>query len=188
MDQIPMGRVVLEITQIAGDNGLRLPAELTMLGKTLLNLDMVGKTLDPTFNPSASIRSNAEKIMQQRVWKAFTPTNLLGGVLEVKDLLMRLPRRFNRILDMIARNELKVSVDAIDENVIIDGLQKVANRITLGLILAALIIGAALLMQVDTSFRIFGYPGLAILCFMGAGGGGILLIIQILIKDHRWKK
>jgi len=187
MDQIPMGRVVLEITQIAGDNGLQVPAELTMLGKTLLNLDMVGKTLDPTFNPSASIRSNAEKIMQQRVWKAFTPTNLLGGVLEVKDLLMRLPRRFNRILDMIARNELKVSVDAIDENVIIDGLQKVANRITLGLILAALIIGAALLMRVDTSFRIFGYPGLAILCFMGAGGVGILLIIQILIKDHRSK-
>ena len=187
MDQIPMGRVVLEITQIAGDNGLQVPAELTMLGKTLLNLDMVGKTLDPTFNPSASIRSNAEKIMQQRVWKAFTPTNLLGGVLEVKDLLMRLPRRFNRILDMIARNELKVSVDAIDENVIIDGLQKVANRITMGLILAALIIGAALLMRVDTSFRIFGYPGLAILCFMGAGGVGILLIIQILIKDHRSK-
>jgi hypothetical protein len=89
---------------------------------------------------------------------------------------------------MIARNELKVSVDAIDENVIIDGLQKVANRITLGLILAALIIGAALLMRVDTSFRIFGYPGLAILCFMGAGGVGILLIIQILIKDHRSKK
>ena len=187
MDQIPMGRVVLEITQIAGDNGLQMPAELTMLGKTLLNLDMVGKILDPTFNPSASIRSNAEKIMQQRVWKAFTPTNLLGGVLEVKDLLMRLPRRFNRILDMIARNELKVSVDAIDENVIIDGLQKVANRIALGLILAALIIGAALLMRVDTSFRIFGYPGLAILCFMGAGGVGILLIIQILIKDHRSK-
>ena len=187
MDQIPMGRVVLEITQIAGDNGLQVPSELTILGKTLLNLDMVGKTLDPTFNPSASIRSNAEKIMQQRVWKAFTPTNLLGGVLEVKDLLMRLPRRFNRILDMIARNELKVTVDAIDENVIIDGLQKVANRITLGLILAALIIGAALLMRVNTSFRIFGYPGLAILCFMVAGGGGFLLIIKILIKDHRSK-
>ncbi len=187
MDQIPMGRVVLEITQIAGDNGLQVPAELTMLGKMLLNLDMVGKTLDPTFNPSASIRRNAETIMQQRVWKAFTPTNLFGGVLEIKDLLMRLPRRFNRILDMIARNELKVAVDAIDENVIIDGLQKVANRITMGLILAALIIGAALLMRVDTSFRIFGYPGLAILCFIGAGGVGSLLIIQILIKDHRSK-
>jgi len=93
------------------------------------------------------------------VWKALSPTNLLGGLLEVKDLLVRLPSRLNRILDAIARNELKVKVDTIDEDVIINGLQKIANRITLGVILAALIVGSALLMRVETSFRIFGYPG-----------------------------
>jgi len=188
MDQIQVGRVVLEITQISGDNGLRVPAELTMLGKTLLNLDLVGQTLDPKFNPNASIRRNAEKLLQQRVWKAFSPTNLFGSLLEMKDLLVRLPSRLNRILDAIARNELKVKVETIDEDIIIDGLQKVANRITLGLILAALIVGAALLMRVETSFRIFGYPGFAILCFMGVGGGGLFLIIRILMNDRPSKK
>jgi len=188
MDQIQVGRVVLEITQISGDNGLRVPAELTMLGKTLLNLDLVGQTLDPKFNPNASIRRNAEKILQQRVWKALSPTNLFGGLLELKDLLVRLPGRLNRILDAIARNELKVKVETIDEDVIIEGLQKVANRIALGLILAALIIGAALLMRVDTSFRIFGYPGFAMLCFLGVGGGGLFIIIGILMHDRPSKK
>ena len=81
MDQIQVGRVVLEVTQIAGDNGLRVPAELTLLSKTLLNLDLVGQTLDPKFNPNASIRRNAEKILQQRLWKAVSPTNLFGGLL-----------------------------------------------------------------------------------------------------------
>jgi predicted unusual protein kinase regulating ubiquinone biosynthesis (AarF/ABC1/UbiB family) len=188
MDQIPVGRVFLEITQISSDNGLRPPAELTMLGKTLLNLDLVGQTLDPKFNPSASIRRNAEKLLRQRTWKAFSPSNLFGDLLEMKDLLVRLPSRVNRILDAIAHNELKIKVEAIDENVLIDGLQKVANRITLGLIMAALIVGAALLMRVETSFRIFGYPGLAILCFLGAGGGGFLLIIRILLYDHSSEK
>ena len=188
MEQIQVGRVVLEITQISGDNGLRVPAELTMLGKTLLNLDLVGQTLDPKFNPNASIRRNAEKILQQRVWKALSPTNLFGGLLELKDLLVRLPGRLNRILDAIARNELKVKVETIDEDVIIEGLQKVANRIALGLILAALIIGAALLMRVDTSFRIFGYPGFAMLCFLGVGGGGLFIIIGILMHDRPSKK
>jgi predicted unusual protein kinase regulating ubiquinone biosynthesis (AarF/ABC1/UbiB family) len=188
MEQIQVGRVVLEITQISGDNGLRVPAELTMLGKTLLNLDLVGQTLDPKFNPNASIRRNAEKILQQRVWKALSPTNLFGGLLEMKDLLVRLPGRLNRILDAIARNELKVKVETIDEDVIIEGLQKVANRIALGLILAALIIGAALLMRVDTSFRIFGYPGFAMLCFLGVGGGGLFIIIGILMHDRPSKK
>jgi predicted unusual protein kinase regulating ubiquinone biosynthesis (AarF/ABC1/UbiB family) len=149
---------------------------------------LVGQTLDPKFNPNASIRRNAEKILQQRVWKALSPTNLLGGLLEVKDLLVRLPSRLNRILDAIARNELKVKVDTIDEDVIINGLQKIANRITLGVILAALIVSSALLMRVETSFRIFGYPGFAILFFLGVGGGGLFLIIRILMHDRPSKK
>jgi len=188
IDQIQVGRVVLEVTQIAGDNGLRVPAELTLLSKTLLNLDLVGQTLDPKFNPNASIRRNAEKILRQRVWKAVSPTNLFGGLLEMKDLLARLPSRLNRILDAIAHNELKVKVETIDEDVIIEGLQKIANRITLGLVLAALIVGAALLMRVETPFRLFGYPGFAILCFLGVGGGGLFLILRILMHDHTSKK
>ena len=188
MDQIQVGRVVLEVTQFAGDNGLRVPAELTLLSKTLLNLDLVGQTLDPKFNPNASIRRNAEKILRQRVWKTFSPTNLFGGLLEMKDLLARLPSRLNRILDAIAHNELKVKVETIDEDVIIEGLQKIANRITLGLVLAALIVGAALLMRVETPFRLFGYPGFAILCFLGVGGGGLFLIFRILMHDHTSKK
>jgi ubiquinone biosynthesis protein len=64
------------------------------------------------------------------------------------------------------------------------GFQKVANRITLGLLLAALIIGAAMLMQVETSFRILGYPGLAIIFFLLAAGGGIALMLSILLKDE----
>jgi ubiquinone biosynthesis protein len=67
------------------------------------------------------------------------------------------------------------------------GLQKVANRITLGLILAALIIGAALLMRVETNFRIFGYPGLAMLFFLGASIGACLLVFAIVKSDRQPK-
>ncbi len=188
LEQMQVGRVVLEITQASGENGLRVPAELTMLGKTLLNLDLVGRTLDPQFDPNASIRRNGARMLQERLWKALSPGNLFGGILELKDLLMRLPGRVNQILDVVARNDLKVKVDAIDELVLIEGMQKVANRITVGLILAALIVGAALLMRIDSSFRLFGYPGLAILCFMGAGGGGLILVITILLHDRSSKK
>jgi len=83
---------------------------------------------------------------------------------------------------------LAFKVETIDEEVIIEGLQKIANRITLGLLLAALIVSAALLMRVETSFRLFGYPGFAILCFLGVGGGSLFLIVRILIHDHRSKK
>jgi hypothetical protein len=64
-----------------------------------------------------------------------------------------------------------------------EGMQKVANRITLGLILAALIVGAALLMKVETSFQLFGYPGLAILLFLAAAAGATALAVSILMTD-----
>jgi hypothetical protein len=63
----------------------------------------------------------------------------------------------------------------------------VANRIALGLVLAALIVGAALLMDVPTSFSLFGYPGLAILLFLAAAAGGVALVLVILVSDIRKK-
>jgi len=183
VEQMQVGRLVLEVTQVSAENGIRVPAELTMLGKTLLNLDQVGRAIEPNFDPNASIRRNAAQIMQQRLMKSLSPGNLFSGVLELKDLVQRLPARINKILDAIANNELKVSVDAIDEKTLVVGFQKVANRITVGLIIAALIVGAAMLMRVETTFRIWGYPGLAILLFLAAAGGGIVLLVNILFYD-----
>ncbi len=183
VEQMQVGRLVLEVTQACAENGVRVPAEMTMLGKTLLNLDQVGRAIEPTFDPNASIRRNAAQIMQQRLMKSLSPGNLFSGVLELKDLVQRLPARLNKIIDAIANNEMKVSVDAIDEKTLVIGFQKVANRITVGLIIAALIVGAAMLMRVETSFRVWGYPGLAILLFLAAAGAGVFLLINILFYD-----
>lgn len=183
VEQMQVGRLVLEVTQASGESGVRVPAELTMLGKTLLNLDQVGRAIEPSFDPNASIRRNAAQIMQQRLMKSLSPGNLFSGVLELKDLLQRLPSRLNKIIDAIANNDMKISVDAIDEKTLVLGFQKVANRITVGLIIAALIVGAAMLMRVETSFRIWGYPGLAILLFLAAAGAGVFLLINILFYD-----
>ncbi|MEY2573848.1 MAG: ubiquinone biosynthesis protein [Verrucomicrobiota bacterium] len=183
VEQMQVGRLVLEVTQASGENGVRVPPELTMLGKTLLNLDQVGRAIEPSFDPNASIRRNAAQIMQQRLMKSLSPGNLFSGVLELKDLLQRLPSRLNKIIDAIANNDMKISVDAIDEKTLVLGFQKVANRITVGLIIAALIVGAAMMMRVETSFRIWGYPGLAILLFLAAAGAGVFLLINILFYD-----
>ncbi|HEY2799586.1 MAG TPA: AarF/UbiB family protein [Chthoniobacterales bacterium] len=183
VENMQVGRLVLQVTQSCAESGIRVPPEFSMLGKTLLNLDEVGRTIAPDFDPNASIRRNAAEIMQQRLVRGLSPGNLFSGMLEVKDLIQRLPARINKIVDAIANNELKVNVDAIDERTLVEGFQKVANRITVGLLLAALIVGAAMLMRVDTSFRIWGYPGLAIILFLLAAGGGIALLINILFYD-----
>jgi ubiquinone biosynthesis protein len=185
LDRIEVGRIVLEATRISGDCGVTLPRELTMLGKTLLNLDQVGRMLDPQFDPNASVRRNAARIMQQRVLKSLSPGNLFSSLLEMKEIVAKLPRSLSQILDNLANNKLEVKVDAIDEERLIAGLHKIANRITLGLILAALIVAAAMLMRVPSTFQLMGYPGLAILLFIAAAGGGIALAMAIVLHDRK---
>jgi predicted unusual protein kinase regulating ubiquinone biosynthesis (AarF/ABC1/UbiB family) len=183
--QMQVGRVVLVLARMSAERGIRVEPELTMLGKTLLNLDLVGRTLDPDFDPNAAIRRNAAEMTRQRVRKSLSPGNLFAGVMELKEFAENLPRRVNTILDHVASNNLEVKVDAIDEKMLLEGFIKVANRITMGLILASLIVGAALLMRVETTFRILGYPGLAILCFLFAAAGGVTLVANILWADHK---
>lgn len=185
--KMQVGRVVMEVKQIAADTGIRVPAELTMLGKTLLNLDLVGRTLSPEFDPNQSIRRNAGELLHRRTMKGLSAGNIFTALLETKELIEKLPMRINQLLELVATNKLKVKVDAINEDLLMAGMQKVANRITLGLILASLILGAALLMRIETTFRIFGYPGFAILFFLLASAGGVALALQILRSDHSAK-
>jgi len=184
LKEIPVGRVVVDITRIAVENGLRVVPELTIVAKTLLNLDEVARVLDPEFDPNYALRRNAARLIQQRLAQAASPGHVFASVLEAKDFVQELPARANRIMDALAKNDLRFKVEMIDEGSLIDGLQKVANRIALGLVLAALILGAALLMQVPTPFTILGYPGLAILFFVAAAAGGLWLSFTILAKDR----
>ncbi|HEX7241265.1 MAG TPA: hypothetical protein VF263_13405, partial [Longimicrobiaceae bacterium] len=184
-ERIQVGRIVMEMTRSAAETGILLPAELSTLGKTLFALDQVGRTLDPAFDPNASIQRNAADMLRRRMLKQASPTNAFSTLLEANELMQRLPGRLNAILDSLAENEFRIRVDAIDEVRLMAGLQKVANRITMGLVLAALIIGAAMLMRVETSFRIFGYPGVAMLLFLAAVAGVAKLLWEIARHDDR---
>jgi predicted unusual protein kinase regulating ubiquinone biosynthesis (AarF/ABC1/UbiB family) len=182
--EVPAGQMLLQVAHAASDAGVRLPSELTLLGKTLLNLDEIGRTLSPGFDVHESLKRNANELMMERMRRSVSPSAAFSTLLEAKSFAERLPGRVNRVLESLVNQDLKVRVELIDEGAVLEGLQKVANRITLGLLLAAMIVGAAMLMRVDTTFRIFGYPGLAMLLFLGAALGAAWLAVGIIRSDR----
>jgi ubiquinone biosynthesis protein len=183
--QMDIGRALLQVSRSAGETGLFVPSELTMLGKTLLQLHEIGRCLAPAFDPNAAIRHHVSAILQQRLRKDLTLGNLFGSLLEVKDFVGQLPSRVNKVFDAVGRGQLELTLRKNDTLFLLDGFQKVANRIAAGLLLAALIIGAALLMQVRTQFVILGYPGFAILCFIAAALGALWLLFDIFFRDTK---
>lgn len=188
LENLKIGKVLLEITSLCGKNGLFIPDELSMLGKTLLNLDKIGKTLDPDFNPNKAIRQKAEELLKKKLTQEAQSKKPYEILLEGKEFFERLPERVNKIFDKLANNELSFKVETINEQYLMNGFQKIANRITLGLIIAAMIIGAALIMNINTGFTIFGYPGIAILLFFAAAFAGCTLAFRILFTDEQSPK
>ncbi len=188
LEQFDIGKGLLTVTRISADTGLYVPSELTLVGKTLLQLDEIGKVLAPEFKPNEAVRRHVSQILSQRMWKSLSPGKMLGPVIEMKNFLTGLPVRLTKILDAVGNADLEVRVKTPDAERLLVGFQKIANRITTGLVLSALIVGASVLMQVDTPFQIFGYPGLAILCFLLAAGGGLWLVGSILLHDYKDRK
>ena len=183
LEQIDAGSMVMELMRISGDNGLRLPPELSMLGKALLNLDQVAKTLDPTFDPTAAIEAHTAEVMQSQM--RTSSGSAFSALLETRDFVEQLPGRVNKVMDAVTEGSFELKVHAFDEAELIRGLQKLANRLTMGLVLAALIVGAAMLMRIETTSTLLGYPTVAIVCFMAAASAGFVLMVSIVRSDRR---
>jgi predicted unusual protein kinase regulating ubiquinone biosynthesis (AarF/ABC1/UbiB family) len=181
---IRAGAVLIDLCKMSADNGVRPPPELTMLGRALVALDEVTRTLDPHYDPNEAIRRQAGDILRRRLAGGASQGNVFASVLEAKEFVERFPGRVNKVMDALAEGELKLNVRGIDEREIMFGIQKLANRVTTGLVIAALIMGAAMMMRIETKATLFGYPALAIVCFMVAFGFGVALLASIWMNDR----
>ncbi|HMK34089.1 MAG TPA: AarF/UbiB family protein [Desulfomonilaceae bacterium] len=188
LGQIEVGTLIIEFAGVARECGIRVPRDLAMLGKTLLQLDQVAAALDPDFDPNWSVRQHAGEIMLRYVVGRLSVGHVARGLWEVKDVAGRLPKALIEVLEQMSLNQLRVKVDAVDQTRLIGGLQKIANRITLGLLLAAVIIGAGLVARIPTSFQILGYPAIAMILFLLAAAGAVALMLDILFYDEKPRK
>jgi ubiquinone biosynthesis protein len=181
------GRLMLEVVRMATACGLRTPPEMSLLGKTLLNLEQVAKALDPELDVKTVVEDHLEHVMRKRMRKAFSPANLASELMEVQSLMREAPRKVGDILSLLAENRLQVRMTGLEESHLMENLQKIANRIATGVIVAALIMASAMLMRVETGARLFGYPALAIVLFVIASGLGLAIVISALLSDRRAK-
>ena len=175
--EVQAGEVMYELINASYQHGLRMPAELTLLAKTLFNLDAVGRALDPTFSPIETIREFGGRLATERARKELSPQRMLKAATDAGDLLASLPHRIDLITTSLANNEFAVRVDTPQIDSLLAGLQKVANRIFSGLILAGLLVASAMLMPHRRALGTIG--------FWIAGVLGIYMVLTIWITDRR---
>ena len=188
---VQAGAVLGEVLQAAGEADLRPPSELTMMGKALLNLDEVARLLDPTFEPNSTIEQHAHELLRKKMLQSASPGNVIAAAMDAKEFAEKLPGRVNKVMDALAEGQLTLNVQGIDEKELMRGVQKLANRLTTGLVVAALVVGAALIMRIDATPKLFGYPAVAIVLFGLAATAAGWLLISIALSDlpqHRRRR
>jgi predicted unusual protein kinase regulating ubiquinone biosynthesis (AarF/ABC1/UbiB family) len=181
---ISEGRLVLDLTVLGSTCRLRTPPELSLLGKTLLNLESVSAALDPDLDTKAIVEDHLEHVLRERARKSFSPARLASEAIELQALVREAPRKLADVLSHLAENRMQVKVVGLDESHLMESIQKVANRVAAGLIVAALIVGSALLLQVPTQSTLFGYPTLAIVMFLAAAALGLGIVVSVLLSDR----
>ena len=102
---INIGTTLLDVTRLAAECGFFVPSELTLLAKTLLQLDEIGKVLDPQFDPNAAVRRHAATLTTRRMKQEATNGSLLTAAIELKNFAAGLPHRVNRIMDAVVNRE-----------------------------------------------------------------------------------
>jgi predicted unusual protein kinase regulating ubiquinone biosynthesis (AarF/ABC1/UbiB family) len=179
------GRVVLDLVRIATASGLRTPPELSLLGKALLNLETVCREISPTLNTRSVVERQLQHVMRARLRKSLSAANLASEAMEVQQLLREGPRRFSEILGLMAENRLQMRVTGLEESRLMENIQKVANRVAAGLITAALLLSSSLMMRVESSYTLFGYPAFAMVLFLLGVILGLSIIASALMFDRR---
>ncbi len=185
LEDIQFSLVLMNLIRAAAENGIQPPTELMLTGKALLTLDETTRDLAPDFNPDQLIRKHIQSILQKHLLKTLSPGNVFSSVLETYELVQKLPGRLNAIFEKLLSEQFEIRIHAFDETAFLSNIQKIANRITMGLVLAALIVGAALMMRVSTPATLFGYPAIAMVMFLLAAIMGFILVINIFIDDLR---
>jgi ubiquinone biosynthesis protein len=175
--EIQAGTVLYEMISLSFQHGLRMPAELTLLAKALFNLDAVSRSLDPGFSPIDAIRDYTNQIANERAKRDLSPRRMFQVAMETSDLIGALPRRLDLITQRFASNDFAVKVDIPEIPVLLKGMQKIANRVFTGLVLAGLLISSGMLLPY---WRTIGTIGFAISAALA-----LWMVFTIIISDRR---
>ena len=184
LKDLPFGLIVRDLLVLCVRNDIQIPPELVLLGKTLLNLEPMCRRLDPEMDPVATMKDAAVRLLEEQIRRDISNERLMALLLELRSLLFDVPLSLRRVLTQLANNELRVGIEVEKADEMRVAIRDVANRITLGVITAALIMGSAVLVRAGAGWTIFDLPGAALLGFLMAAGLGLYVVFQILTGRH----
>jgi ubiquinone biosynthesis protein len=179
LKDVKIGALLNDVTALMRDNNLVLPADLTLLFKTLITLEGLGLQLNPEFHMIDHVTPFVEHVIKQR----YTPQALLArgrkSVRETLEVLADLPRDLRHLVRDMRRGRVRVDLDLKRLDHFGHQLDGASNRLTMGILTASLVVGSSIIMTVEGGPQLFGLPLFGLLGFLIAFFNSLWIIFSI---------
>ncbi|MGE5360352.1 MAG: ABC1 kinase family protein [Bacteroidales bacterium] len=180
LGDLSIGGLLRDIMTTMARHRLRLPGDLMLLVRALVTSEGVGRQLDPSFQMVETARPLVERVLRERL----SPSALLerAGTMaqDAAEIVQTLPRG---VLDIIEKARTgRFQIQFVHQNLehVVHELDRSSNRLSLAILVAALIVGSSLIFQAGSGPAMFGYPVLGLAGFLAAGLLGAWLAVLIL--------
>jgi ubiquinone biosynthesis protein len=179
LKQLNLSAMLSDLVAILRQHRLMLPADLSLLVKTFITLEGMGRELDPDFD----MAGQAMPLLAQAMRARYTP-GAMGqrGWKAISDMLLLmagLPKDISRLLLAARRGRLEIQIDVTHLKQVGNQLNNAVNRLVVGVVIAALIIGSSIVMTVPGGPTLLGLPFFGLLGFLGAVLGSVWLLLSI---------
>ncbi|MYZ50909.1 ABC1 kinase family protein [Malikia spinosa] len=179
LKQLKLGEMLSDLVAILRQHHLTLPTDLSLLIKAFISLEGMGRELDPDFD----MAGEAMPLLEQALRARYTPAAIFKrgwrAASEALSLVAGLPQDISRLLRAARRGRLEIHIDILHLKRVGNQLDSAANRLVVGIVIAALIIGSSIVMTVPGGPTLLGLPFFGLLGFAGAVIGSLWLLLSI---------
>ncbi len=180
LSSLNMSELVSDLIAVVREHELALPPDMTLLTKAFTTLDGMGRELDPDFDMVASVGPLLRRLMLERYSPARLARNARDNLAAGAGLLNALPKDLGELLTAARQGNLTFGIELRRMDHLMDRFERSIMRVTLGILIAALIMGSSIVMTVVEGDLPVGLAIFAMAGFLGAVAGGLWLLWSIL--------
>jgi len=158
VESLPIAQFLFDIMSLSFKHRVRLPSDLALLARTVVVLEGVALGLDPSYVLTDNLRPFVSHLVRERLSPRRALQEGLRTWLELESVMHVLPRRVDSISDQLEQGQLTVGFEVRRLEQAMRKVDDIGNRLVFSIIVAAIIVGSALVLQGGDKASLFRLP------------------------------
>lgn len=178
--ELRIGEILRESVGIAVRHKIQVPGEFVLLGRTALSVDGLVRSLDPNLVLLDEAIPFSRKLLLRKLDPRRHAKMLANAAADFRDFGVKLPSQLSRLMQRLIESRLSIEFVHKGYDKALDEIDRSSNRIAMSLVISAIIVGSALIVQSGKGPQLWDFPVFGLVGFVLAGVLGFGLAFQIL--------